>query len=181
MGQTAGPNNLTFWTYSIPFRLAEKSILLDFFLHCKTSFVILYLLPLLPRYSVQGISGETVAHVSVEKVIQDSDIIVLTPQILVNAIEEGILSSLSIFTLMIFDECHNTTGNHPYNVLMTRYLEQKFNSSANQLPQVRLSLSVVETLEKSILQCSWQSLTEVLPFVLVQFKLPFNNGCKLKR
>ncbi|KFZ58430.1 putative ATP-dependent RNA helicase DDX58, partial [Podiceps cristatus] len=87
-------------------------------------------------YSVQGVSGETVANVSVEKVIQDSDIIVLTPQILVNAIEEGILSSLSIFTLMIFDECHNTTGNHPYNVLMTTYLEQKFDSSANQLPQI---------------------------------------------
>ncbi|XP_017941674.2 probable ATP-dependent RNA helicase DDX58 isoform X2 [Manacus vitellinus] len=86
-------------------------------------------------YSVQGICGETVANVSVEHVIQDSDIIVLTPQILVNTIETGILSSLSIFTLMIFDECHNTTGNHPYNVLMTRYLEQKFNSSANQLPQ----------------------------------------------
>ncbi|KAM6304297.1 antiviral innate immune response receptor RIG-I isoform 2-T2 [Podargus strigoides] len=87
-------------------------------------------------YSVQGVSGETVANVSVEKIIQDSDIIVLTPQILVNSIKEGILSSLSIFTLMIFDECHNTTGNHPYNVLMTRYLEQKFESSANQLPQI---------------------------------------------
>ncbi|XP_071437257.1 LOW QUALITY PROTEIN: antiviral innate immune response receptor RIG-I [Pithys albifrons albifrons] len=87
-------------------------------------------------YSVQGICGETVAKVSVERVIQDSDIIVLTPQILVNSIETEILSSLSIFTLVIFDECHNTTGNHPYNVLMTRYLEEKFDSSANQLPQI---------------------------------------------
>ncbi|KFP82392.1 putative ATP-dependent RNA helicase DDX58, partial [Acanthisitta chloris] len=87
-------------------------------------------------YSVQGICGETVANVSVEEVIQDSDIIVLTPQILVNSIKNGILSSLSIFTLMIFDECHNTTGNHPYNVLMTKYLEQKFESSGNQLPQI---------------------------------------------
>ncbi|XP_050843351.1 antiviral innate immune response receptor RIG-I isoform X3 [Serinus canaria] len=87
-------------------------------------------------YSVQGICGETVANISVENVIQDSDIIVLTPQILVNSMEKGILSSLSIFTLMIFDECHNTTGNHPYNVLMTRYLDQKFDSSANQLPQI---------------------------------------------
>ncbi|NWW04169.1 DDX58 helicase, partial [Oreocharis arfaki] len=87
-------------------------------------------------YSVQGICGETVANISVENVLQDSDIIVLTPQILVNSMEKGILSSLSIFTLMIFDECHNTTGNHPYNVLMTRYLDQKFDSPANQLPQI---------------------------------------------
>ncbi|NXK46772.1 DDX58 helicase, partial [Chauna torquata] len=87
-------------------------------------------------YSVQGISGETAADVSVEKVIQDNDIIVLTPQILLNSFEDGTLTSLSIFTLMIFDECHNTTGNHPYNVLMARYLEQKFDSPASQLPQI---------------------------------------------
>uniref|UniRef100_A0A8C8AUT4 RNA helicase n=1 Tax=Otus sunia TaxID=257818 RepID=A0A8C8AUT4_9STRI len=115
-------------------------------------------------YSVQGISGETVANVSVEKVIQDSDIIVLTPQILVNSIEEGIISSLSIFTLMIFDECHNTTGNHPYNVLMTRYLQQKFDSSASQLPQivgltasvgVGNAKSVKETIEHICTLCSY--------------------------
>ncbi|KFP91126.1 putative ATP-dependent RNA helicase DDX58, partial [Apaloderma vittatum] len=115
-------------------------------------------------YSVQGISGETAANVSVEKVIEDSDIVVLTPQILVNSIEKGSLSSLSIFTLMIFDECHNTTGNHPYNVLMARYLEQKFDSSANQLPQVigltasvgvGNAKSVKETMEHICTLCSY--------------------------
>ncbi|KAM6230589.1 antiviral innate immune response receptor RIG-I isoform 2-T2 [Porphyrio hochstetteri] len=115
-------------------------------------------------YSVQGISGETVANVSVEKVIESSDIVVLTPQILVNSMEEGILSSLSIFTLMIFDECHNTTGNHPYNVLMTRYLEQKFDSSANPLPQivgltasvgVGSAKTVTETIEHICTLCSY--------------------------
>ncbi|XP_035418859.2 antiviral innate immune response receptor RIG-I isoform X2 [Cygnus atratus] len=87
-------------------------------------------------YSIQGVSGENFSNVSVENVIEDNDIIILTPQILVNSFEDGTLTSLSVFTLMIFDECHNTTGNHPYNVLMTRYLEQKFNSSASQLPQI---------------------------------------------
>ncbi|NXE40481.1 DDX58 helicase, partial [Ptilorrhoa leucosticta] len=115
-------------------------------------------------YSVQGICGETVANISVENVIQDSDIIVLTPQILVNSMEKGILSSLSIFTLMIFDECHNTTGNHPYNVLMTRYLDQKFDSSANQLPQivgltasvgVGNAKSINETVEHICTLCSY--------------------------
>ncbi|NXY21151.1 DDX58 helicase, partial [Atrichornis clamosus] len=114
-------------------------------------------------YSVQGICGETVSAVSVESVVQDSDIIVLTPQILVNSIERGILSSLSIFTLMIFDECHNTTGNHPYNVLMTRYLDQKLGSSANQLPQivgltasvgVGSAKSITETVEHICTLCS---------------------------
>ncbi|NXI83099.1 DDX58 helicase, partial [Rhipidura dahli] len=115
-------------------------------------------------YSVQGICGETVANICVENVIQDSDIIVLTPQILVNSMDKGILSSLSIFTLMIFDECHNTTGNHPYNVLMTRYLDQKFGSSANQLPQivgltasvgVGNAKSISETVEHICTLCSY--------------------------
>ncbi|NXH52093.1 DDX58 helicase, partial [Rhabdornis inornatus] len=115
-------------------------------------------------YSVQGICGETVANISVENVIQDSDIIVLTPQILVNSMEKGVISSLSIFTLMIFDECHNTTGNHPYNVLMTRYLDQKFDSSANQLPQivgltasvgVGNAKSINETVEHICTLCSY--------------------------
>ncbi|XP_062456356.1 antiviral innate immune response receptor RIG-I isoform X2 [Rhea pennata] len=88
------------------------------------------------RYSVEGISGETIARVSVAKVIQDSDIIILTPQILMNSFQDGTLSSLSIFTLMIFDECHNTMGNHPYNMIMTKYLEEKFDSSASHLPQI---------------------------------------------
>ncbi|NWW77150.1 DDX58 helicase, partial [Climacteris rufus] len=115
-------------------------------------------------YCVQGICGETAANISVENVIQDSDIIVLTPQILVNSMEKGILSSLSIFTLMIFDECHNTTGNHPYNVLMTRYLDQKFDSPANQLPQivgltasvgVGNARSINETVEHICTLCSY--------------------------
>ncbi|NXU12873.1 DDX58 helicase, partial [Pardalotus punctatus] len=115
-------------------------------------------------YSVQGICGETAPNICVESVIQDSDIIVLTPQILVNSMEKGILSSLSIFTLMIFDECHNTTGNHPYNVLMTRYLDQKLDSSTNQLPQiVGLTASIgvgnakniTETVEHICTLCSY--------------------------
>ncbi|NXG52992.1 DDX58 helicase, partial [Psilopogon haemacephalus] len=87
-------------------------------------------------YSVRGICGETVANIPVENVIEASDIIVMTPQILVNCIKQGILTSLCTFTLIIFDECHNTTGNHPYNVLMTGYLERKFDCSADQLPQI---------------------------------------------
>ncbi|CAM2114646.1 unnamed protein product [Caretta caretta] len=88
------------------------------------------------RYKVAGISGETAGDVSSASIIEGNDIIVLTPQILVNSLKEGTVSSLAIFTLIIFDECHNTIGNHPYNVLMTSYLNLKFDSAAKQLPQI---------------------------------------------
>ncbi|EMP30788.1 Putative ATP-dependent RNA helicase DDX58 [Chelonia mydas] len=87
------------------------------------------------RYKVAGISGETAGDVSSASIIEGNDIIVLTPQILVNSLKDGTISSLAIFTLIIFDECHNTIGNHPYNVLMTSYLNLKFDSAAKQLPQ----------------------------------------------
>ncbi|XP_073201685.1 antiviral innate immune response receptor RIG-I isoform X4 [Lepidochelys kempii] len=88
------------------------------------------------RYKVAGISGETAGDVSSASIIEGNDIIVLTPQILVNSLKEGTISSLAIFTLIIIDECHNTIGNHPYNVLMTSYLNLKFDSAVKQLPQI---------------------------------------------
>lgn len=87
-------------------------------------------------YSVTGFCGEQADNIPIGMVIEKSDIIILTPQILVNCLEDGLLSSLSIFTLMIFDECHNTIGNHPYNVLMFKYLDQKLDSPGQKLPQI---------------------------------------------
>ncbi|XP_077201385.1 antiviral innate immune response receptor RIG-I isoform X2 [Paroedura picta] len=87
-------------------------------------------------YTIAGICGETSADTLVAEVIEKKDITVMTPQILLNCLNDGTLPSLSIFTLMIFDECHNTTGNHPYNVLMSKYLDLKFEQPETPLPQI---------------------------------------------
>ncbi|XP_069818185.1 antiviral innate immune response receptor RIG-I isoform X2 [Dendropsophus ebraccatus] len=87
-------------------------------------------------YTVVGISGEEVENLPVGMIIETSDIIILTPQILVNCLTNGYVPSLSIFTLMIFDECHNTIGHHPYNVLMFHYLDLKLGCPDPKLPQI---------------------------------------------
>ncbi|MEE6458967.1 hypothetical protein FKM82_000481 [Ascaphus truei] len=87
-------------------------------------------------YKVAGVSGESGDHVNGGLIVKKNDIIVLTPQILVNCLETRCVPSISIFTLMIFNECHNTTGNHPYNVLMFNYLNLKLNSDGQRLPQI---------------------------------------------
>lgn len=84
-----------------------------------------------------GLCGEETVDAPIEMIVEKSDIVVLTPQILVNFLNDKLLPSLSIFTLMIFDECHNTIGQHPYNVLMFKYLDQKLDSPNQRLPQVR--------------------------------------------
>lgn len=42
----------------------------------------------------------------------------MTPQILLDALRKAFVS-LDIVQLMILDECHRATGNHPYSVIMT--------------------------------------------------------------
>ncbi|XP_060093158.1 antiviral innate immune response receptor RIG-I [Heteronotia binoei] len=106
-------------------------------------------------YSVAGICGETAANTPVAMVIEGNDITVMTPQILVNCLNDGTLPSLSMFTLMIFDECHNTTGNHPYNVLMSKYLDLKFEHAETPLPQIvgltaSLGVGSAKNLEETI-------------------------------
>ncbi|XP_021077791.1 probable ATP-dependent RNA helicase DDX58 [Mus pahari] len=87
-------------------------------------------------YNIASISGATSDSVSVQHIIEGNDIIILTPQILVNNLNNGAIPSLSVFTLMIFDECHNTSKNHPYNQIMFRYLDHKLGESPDPLPQV---------------------------------------------
>ncbi|XP_069332609.1 antiviral innate immune response receptor RIG-I isoform X1 [Eulemur rufifrons] len=87
-------------------------------------------------YKVTGISGATAENVLVEQIIENNDIIFLTPQILVNNLKNGTVPSLSVFTLMIFDECHNTSKQHPYNMIMFNYLDQKLGGSIDPLPQI---------------------------------------------
>ncbi|XP_019479625.1 PREDICTED: probable ATP-dependent RNA helicase DDX58 [Hipposideros armiger] len=87
-------------------------------------------------YNVSGISGETSENVSLQQIVENNDIIILTPQILVNSLKSGTIPSLSVFTLMIFDECHNTSKHHPYNMIMFNYLDQKLGGSSDPLPQI---------------------------------------------
>uniref|UniRef100_A0A2K5E4I5 Antiviral innate immune response receptor RIG-I n=1 Tax=Aotus nancymaae TaxID=37293 RepID=A0A2K5E4I5_AOTNA len=87
-------------------------------------------------YRVTGISGATAEDVPVKQIVENNDIIILTPQILVNNLKNGTIPSLLVFTLMIFDECHNTSKQHPYNMIMFNYLDQKLGGSSGPLPQV---------------------------------------------
>ncbi|XP_069622498.1 antiviral innate immune response receptor RIG-I [Ranitomeya imitator] len=87
-------------------------------------------------YTVVGVSGEDSENAPVGRIIEDSDIIILTPQILVNCLNDESVPSLSIFTLLIFDECHNTIGHHPYNVLMFHYLDLKLGCPDQKRPQI---------------------------------------------
>lgn len=84
---------------------------------------------------VRGVCGE-MRDVSLPTLVSSNDVLVMTPQILVNALQRGELSSLSTFTLLLLDECHNTIGKHPYNKIMSLYIDSKHSTNTQSLPQV---------------------------------------------
>uniref|UniRef100_A0A8C5LUK8 RNA helicase n=1 Tax=Leptobrachium leishanense TaxID=445787 RepID=A0A8C5LUK8_9ANUR len=88
------------------------------------------------NYRIVGYCGESTENVPIGLALKTYDIIIMTPQILVSCLQAGTVSSLSVFTLMIFDECHNTIGCHPYNVIMFHYMDMKHGSSKEKCPQI---------------------------------------------
>uniref|UniRef100_A0A915MJS8 RNA helicase n=1 Tax=Meloidogyne javanica TaxID=6303 RepID=A0A915MJS8_MELJA len=98
---------------------------------------------------VRGLSGLGKAmslNNPIKMVIEYADVIVITPQLLINELERVsteidessfVPFTLDAFTLIIFDETHHSKDDHPYNVLMKTYHEMKLTGSyKDRLPQI---------------------------------------------
>jgi ERCC4-related helicase len=73
----------------------------------------------------------------IENYIELVDILFCTPQKLVNALQKPSSSfKLSQIDLIIFDECHHSIKNSPYNDIMKHYHYSKIRNSSSKLPQI---------------------------------------------
>ncbi|NXI79480.1 DHX58 helicase, partial [Rhipidura dahli] len=89
-------------------------------------------------FKVASISGDTSHKAFFASLVQESDVIICTAQILQNALvstEEDTHVELTDFSLLVIDECHHTHKDAVYNKIMLRYLQQKL-SGEQDLPQV---------------------------------------------
>lgn len=76
-------------------------------------------------YDITDISGANAQDKTLDEIRKENDVIVLTAQILVDALKSGRVR-ITDFSLLIFDECHHTNKEHPYNGIMLAYLGIKF-------------------------------------------------------
>lgn len=71
--------------------------------------------------------------------VDSRDILVMTAQLLVNALKSEEINIMQ-FTLLVFDECHHTNLNHAFNQIMHAYLKLKLDELhgdvIRNLPQV---------------------------------------------
>ncbi|XP_015572953.2 endoribonuclease Dicer homolog 3 [Ricinus communis] len=75
-------------------------------------------------YGAKGIDGWSMKVW--EKEINEHDVLVMTPQILLDALRKAFLN-LEMVSLMIIDECHRTTGNHPCTKIMKEFYHKLSN------------------------------------------------------
>ncbi|KAL4002518.1 C-terminal domain of RIG-I family protein [Acanthocheilonema viteae] len=95
------------------------------------------------RWKVVFLSGITV-NTPIAETIEAHDVIIITPQLIVNLLKtcnkyNDLPFSLSSFSLIFFDEAHHADGNHPYNVIMNDYHDMKHTGKildGKRLPQV---------------------------------------------
>ncbi|XP_030592585.1 probable ATP-dependent RNA helicase DHX58 [Archocentrus centrarchus] len=89
-------------------------------------------------YDIRKVSGVSDEKDFFGLVVQDSDVVICTAQILYNALinkEEARHVELSDITLLIIDECHHTHKEGVYNKIMRLYVEKKLREE-QPLPQI---------------------------------------------
>ena len=112
-------NNVIFLAYTTPLAMQQKQKLSHRIKGAK----------------VMSLTGETSNALALSSLLKTHNIVVCTPQILLNDLIQK-KTSLEDISLIVFDECHRCKGQSPYAEVMIHYLKKKLRQRVTQLPQI---------------------------------------------
>lgn len=90
------------------------------------------------RWSIATLSGDMGPRAGFGHLAQNNDLLICTAELLQTALssqEQEEHVELDDFSLVVVDECHHTHKGTVYNIILSRYLEQKL-LGAKRLPQI---------------------------------------------
>ncbi|KAL1827714.1 hypothetical protein ACET3Z_006126 [Daucus carota] len=91
----------------------------------------------------------------------DCEVLVMTPQILLNALRHGFIK-LETIRILIFDECHHARGRHPYACIMTEFYHRQVESNNLKLPRILgMTASLINTRGSSEETGYWKQISEL--------------------
>ncbi|XP_051121429.1 endoribonuclease Dicer homolog 2 isoform X2 [Andrographis paniculata] len=93
--------------------------------------------------------------------VDQHEVLVMTPQILLNALRHKFLG-LEQIKVLIFDECHNARGKHPYACIMTEFYHRELASSTPQLPRIfGMTASPIKAKASNSSAAYWKQISEL--------------------
>ncbi|KAK1360670.1 hypothetical protein POM88_045144 [Heracleum sosnowskyi] len=79
---------------------------------------------------------ELLTRIPIESIISEiGQVLVMTPQILLNALRHSFVK-LETIKILLFDECHHARGRHPYACIMTEFFHRQVEPNNLQLPRI---------------------------------------------
>ncbi|CAI9090837.1 OLC1v1025698C1 [Oldenlandia corymbosa var. corymbosa] len=96
-----------------------------------------------------------------EQQVKEYEVLVMTPAILLSALRHGFLK-LDIIKVLIFDECHNARGKHPYACIMKEFYHLYLESGYSNLPRIfGMTASPIKAKGSSSPSVCWQQIHEL--------------------
>ncbi|KAL9165554.1 hypothetical protein ABFS82_06G177900 [Erythranthe guttata] len=92
---------------------------------------------------------------------EEHEVLVMTPQILVDALRHRFLR-LDEISVLIFDECHNARGKHPYSCIMKEFYHRELELNAQKLPVIfGMTASPIKAKASSSAADYWKQISEL--------------------
>ncbi|KAM3283045.1 endoribonuclease Dicer 2 [Capsicum chacoense] len=93
--------------------------------------------------------------------VDDHEVLVMTPAILLAALRHSFLQ-IDMIKVVIFDECHNARGKHPYACIMREFYHHQLTRESAQLPRIfGMTASPIKTKGSSTADSYWQTIRDL--------------------